>query len=179
MDEHLVMTLARGSGLLAMGIILFQLLSMGKGRTLDKLVNKSWLVKIHRKAVWPLLVLILFHALLVVYGRSLEYEDSIRETLSDFFLDGRGGSLTGGGLAILFFALTMSILFLLKKIAYPTFKQTHYLMYAAAPMLFIHQIFFGLHFVSNTILWTAWTTLAVLVAADLLVWKARLLFLQK
>jgi predicted ferric reductase len=157
-------------------IILFQLLSMGKGRTLEKLVSKQQLIKFHRKGIWAILTLILLHAGLVVYGRSLEYEDSILETLRDFFLDGKWGSLTGIGMTILLFALTMSILFLNKKILYTTFKKTHLLMYVAAPALFLHQIFFGLDFITSNILTAAWIALCGSVALDLLIWKGRMIF---
>ncbi len=176
MEGSHFLTIARWSGLLAMLIILFQLLSMGKGRTLEKLISKQQLVKLHRKGAWPLLLVILLHAGLVVYGRCLEYEDSLLETLRDFFLDGKWGSLTGIGMAVLLFALFMSILFLNKKILYPTFKKTHLLMYVAAPALFFHQVFFGLDFITSNILTAAWIALCGSVALDLLVWKARLAF---
>ncbi len=157
-----------------MFVILFQLLSMGKGRTLDKIVNKPQLVKLHRKGIWPLLLLIPLHVSLVVYGRSLEYEDSIIETLRDFYLDGKWGSLTGFGILVLLFGLTISVLFLQKKISFPTFKKAHLLMYVAAPALFFHQIFFGLDFVSSNILSVAWILLCGAVATDLIIWKVRL-----
>jgi predicted ferric reductase len=157
-------------------VILFQLLSMGKGRTLEKLVNKQRLVKLHRKGIWPLLLLIPLHVSLVVYGRSLAYEDSLLVTLRDFYLDGEWGSLTGIGILVLLFALTMSVLFLYKKILFPTFKKTHLLMYVAAPALFFHQIFFGHDFVTSIILFTAWILLCGAVATDLLIWKVRLTF---
>jgi predicted ferric reductase len=176
MEGPFVLTIARWSGLLAMLIILFQLLSMGKGRTLEKLVSKQQLIKLHRKGVWAILPLIVLHVGLVVYGRSMEYEDSIFETLRDFYLDGKWGSLTGGGLAVLLFALTMSVLFLSKKILYPTFKKTHLLMYVAAPALFFHQIFFGLDFITSNILTAVWIALCGSVALDLLIWKMRLIF---
>jgi len=176
MEGSHFLTIARWSGLLAMLLILFQLLSMGKGRTLEKLISKQQLVKLHRKGAWPLLFVILLHVGLVVYGRSVEYEDSILETLRDFFLDGKWGALTGSGMAVLLFALTMSILFLNKKILYPTFKKTHLLMYVAAPALFLHQIFFGLDFITSNILTAAWIALCGSVALDLLIWKARLTF---
>ncbi len=176
MEGSLLLTIARWFGLLAMLLILFQLLSMGKGRTLEKLIRKQQLVKLHRKGAWPLLLVILLHAGLVVYGRSLEYEDSILETLRDFFLDGKWGSLTGIGMAVLLFALTMSILFLNKKFLYPTFKKTHLLMYVAAPALFLHQIFFGLDFITSNILTAVWIALCSSAALDLLIWKARLTF---
>lgn len=176
MEGALVLTIARWCGLLAMLIILFQLLSMGKGRTLEKLVSKQQLIKFHRKGVWVILPLILLHAGLVVYGRSLEYEDSILETLRDFFLDGKWGSLTGIGMVVLLFALVMSILFLNKKILYPTFKKTHLLMYVVAPALFLHQIFFGLDFITSNILTAVWIAICGSVALDLLIWKARMIF---
>jgi predicted ferric reductase len=156
-------------------IILFQLLSMGKGRTLEKLVSKQQLIKFHRKGVWAILPLILLHAGLVLYGRSLEYDDSILETLRDFFLDGKLGPLTGIGMAVLLFALLMSILFLNKKILFPAFKKAHLLMYVAAPALFFHQIFLGLDFISSKILCTAWILLCGAVATDLIIWKVRLM----
>lgn len=176
MEGALVLTIARCCGLLAMLIILFQLLSMGKGRTLEKLVSKQQLIKFHRKGIWAILTLILLHAGLVVYGRSREYDDSILETLRDFYLDGKWGSLTGIGTGLLLFALVMSILFLSKKILYPTFKKTHLLMYVAAPALFFHQIFFGLDFIASNILTAVWIALCGSVALDLLIWKTRLLF---
>jgi predicted ferric reductase len=178
MEGSLVLTIARVAGLLAMLVILFQLLSMGKGRTLDKFVSKAKLVTLHRKTVWILLPLILLHAGLVVYGRCLEYDDSLRETLSDFYLDAKWGSLTGIGLAILLFALVMSMMFLHKKITFPTFKKSHVLMYVAPPALFFHQIFFGLDFLMSNLLLALWTGLFVIVAADLLIWKARMLFVR-
>ena len=174
MEGSVFLTIARWSGLLGMLIILFQLLSMGKGRTLEKLISKQHLFKLHRKGAWPLLLAILLHAGLVVYGRSIEYEDSLLETLLDFFLDGKWGSLTGIGMAVLLFALTMSILFLNKKILFPTFKKTHLLMYVAAPTLFFHQIFFGLDFITSNILTAVWIALCGSVALDLLIWKVRL-----
>jgi len=167
------LTLARIAGLLAMTIILFQLLSMGKGRTLDKLVNKLTLVKLHRAAAFTLLPLIAGHVVLVLYGRMLEYNDPLRVTLSDFYLDGRWGSLTGVGGTLLIFALVMSLLFLRKRISYLTFKRSHLLMVVTPPMIFIHQIFFGLHFVANDLLCILWSVLFVLVFSDLLGWKAR------
>jgi predicted ferric reductase len=174
MDGYLLLQIARWSGLFAMFIVFFQMLSMGKGRTLEKIVNKQSLVKLHRKGVWPLLFLIALHIGLVIYGRSLAYEDSILITLRVFYLDGQWGSLTGIGLIILLFALTMSILFLYKVVRYPAFKKIHLLMYVATPMLFFHQIFFGLDFVSSKILCMAWILLCSAVAADILVWKVRL-----
>lgn len=176
MEVALVLTIARWCGLLAMLFILFQLLSMGKGRTLEKLISKQQLIKFHRKGVWAILPLILLHVGLVIYGRSVEYEDSILETLRDFYLDGKWGSLTGTGMMVLLFALTMSILFLNNKILYPTFKKTHLLMYVAAPALFFHQIFFGLDFIASNILTAVWIALCGSVALDLLIWKARLKF---
>jgi predicted ferric reductase len=174
MDGYLLLIIARWAGILAMLVILFQLLSMGKGRTLEKILNKPQLVKLHRKGIWPLLLLIPLHVSLVVYGRSLEYEDSIVETLRDFYLDGKWGSLTGIGILVLLFALTMSVLFLNKKILFSTFKKTHQLMYIAAPALFFHQIFFGLDFVSSKLLYTAWILLCGAVATDLIIWNVRL-----
>lgn len=176
MDANLALNIARWAGILAMFAILFQLLSMGKGRTLEKLVSKQQLVKLHRKGIWPLLCLISLHVPLVVYGRRLEYNDSILETIRDLFLDGRWGSLTGIGILVLLFALTMSVLFLQKKISFPAFKKTHLLMYVAAPALFVHQIFFGLDFLSSKILCTAWILLCGAAATDLLIWKVRLTF---
>jgi predicted ferric reductase len=176
MEGSLFLTIARWSGLLAMLLILFQLLSMGKGRTLEKLVSKQQIVKLHRKGAWPLLPLIFLHAGLVIYGRSLEYEDSILETLRDFFVDGKWGSLTGIGSVLLLFALLMSILFLNKKILFSTFKKTHQLMYIAAPALFFHQIFFGLDFLTSNILMAVWIALCGSVALDLLIWKGRMIF---
>jgi predicted ferric reductase len=174
MDGYLLLRIARWAGLFAMFIVLFQLLSMGKGRTLEKLVSKQQLVKIHRMGIWPLLILIPLHAGFVVSGRSLEYEDPISVTLRHFYLDGKWGSLTGMGILVLLFALTMSALFLRKKITFSTFKKAHLLMYVAAPALFFHQIFFGLDFVSNKILCTAWILLCSTVVADILIWKVRL-----
>lgn len=176
MEGSLFLAIARWSGLLAMLVILFQLLSMGKGRTLEQFVSKQRLVKLHRRAVWPLGCLILLHAGLVTYGRSLEYEDTLLTTLRDFYLDAKWGSLTGLGLLVLLFALTMSILFLKKKISFPTFKKTHLLMYVAAPALFFHQIFFGLDFITSNLLTAAWIALCGSVALDLLIWKVRLTF---
>ena len=176
MVGYLLLSIARWAGILAMFVILFQLLSMGKGRTLEKIVSKPQLVKLHRKVIWPLLLLIPLHVSLVVYGRSLEYEDAIVETLRDFYLDGKWGSLTGFGILVLVFTLTMSVLFLNKKILFPTFKKTHLLMYIAAPTLFFHQIFFGLDFVSSKILCTAWILLCGAAATDLIIWKVRLKF---
>ena len=72
MVGYLLLSIARWAGILAMFVILFQLLSMGKGRTLEKIVSKPQLVKLHRKVIWPLLLLIPLHVSLVVYGRSLE-----------------------------------------------------------------------------------------------------------
>jgi predicted ferric reductase len=164
---------ARVAGLMAMTIILFQLLSMGKGRTLDKLVSKLTLVKLHRTAAWTLLPLLALHVACVLRGRMLEYNDTLRVTLSDFYLDGRWGSLTGVGVALLVFALVMSILFLRKRISYRVFKISHLLMVITPPMIFIHQIFFGLHFVANDWLAILWSALFVLVFGDLVVWKAR------
>jgi predicted ferric reductase len=165
--------IARGAGLVAMGIILFQLLSMGKGRTLDKVVSKLWLVKLHRTAAWTLLPLIALHVICVVRGRMLEYNDTLSITLKDFYLDGRWGSLTGVGVALLVGALIMSILFLMKRISYVVFKRSHLLMVITPPMIFMHQIFFGLHFVANNVLCILWSTLFVLVFGDLVVWKVR------
>jgi len=165
--------IARLAGLVAMGIILFQLLSMGKGRTLDKLVSKLRLVKLHRTAAWTLLPLIALHVICVLRGRMLEYNDTLRVTLSDFYLDGRWGTLTGVGAALLVFALVMSILFLRKRISYRVFKISHLLMFVAPPLIFVHQIFFGLHFAANDWLAILWSALFVLVFGDLLVWKAR------
>jgi len=164
---------ARGAGLMAMGIILFQLLSMGKGRTLDKLVSKLWLVKLHRTAAWTLLPLIALHVICVLRGRMLEYKDTLRVTLSDFYLDGRWGSLTGVGVALLVIALVMSILFLRKRISFLTFKRSHLLMLITPPMIFWHQIFFGLHFLQSKLLCILWSALCALVFGDLLVWKMR------
>lgn len=174
MAGYLLLNIARWAGILAMLVILFQLLSMGKGRTLEKLLSKPQLVNLHRKAIWPLLILIPLHAGLVVYGRSIEYDDSILETLRDFYLDGKLGSLTGIGILVLLFALTISILFLQRKISFPTFKKAHLLMYVAAPALFFHQIFFGLDFVSSRLLCTAWILLCGAAATDLIIWKVRL-----
>jgi predicted ferric reductase len=174
MVGYLLLNIARWAGILAMLVILFQLLSMGKGRTLEKLLSKPQLVNLHRKAIWPLLILIPLHAGLVVYGRSIEYDDSILETLRDFYLDGKLGSLTGIGILVLLFALTISILFLQRKISFPTFKKAHLLMYVAAPALFFHQIFFGLDFVSSRLLCTAWILLCGAAATDLIIWKVRL-----
>lgn len=174
MDGYIFLNIARWAGILATGIMLFQLLSMGKGRTLEKLVNKQQLVQLHRKGMWPLLLLITLHVSLVVYGRSLEYEDTPFTTLRSFYLDGKWGSLTGIGILVLLFALTISVLFLYKKILFSTFKKFHLLMYVAAPALFFHQIFFGLDFVSSKILCIAWIALCAAVAADILVWKVRL-----
>jgi len=176
MEGSLFLTIARWSGLLAMLLILFQLLSMGKGRTLEKLVNKQQLVTLHRKGVWLIIPLILLHVSLVIYGRSLENNDSILETIRDFFVDGRWGSLTGLGMFVLLFALTMSVLFLNKKVLFPTFKKTHLLMYVAAPALFFHQIFFGLDFLTSNILTAVWIAICGSVALDLLIWKARMIF---
>ena len=176
MEGSLFLTIARWSGLLAMLLILFQLLSMGKGRTLEKLVSKQQLVKLHRKGVWAIIPLILLHVSLVIYGRSLENNDSILETIRDFFVDGRWGSLTGLGMLVLLFALTMSVLFLNKKVLFPTFKKTHLLMYVAAPALFFHQIFFGLDFLTSNILTAVWIAICGSVALDLLIWKARMIF---
>jgi predicted ferric reductase len=164
---------ARVAGLVAMGIILFQLLSMGKGRTLDRLVRKLTLVRIHRTAAWTLLPLIALHVICVLRGRMLEYNDTLRVTLSDFYLDYRWGSLTGVGATLLVFALVMSILFLRKRISYRVFKISHLLMFVAPPLIFVHQIFFGLHFVANNVLCILWSALFVLVFGDLLVWKMR------
>jgi len=174
MDGYLLLRIARWAGLFAMFIVLFQMLSMGKGRTLEKFVSKQQLVKLHRKGIWPLLLLIVLHVGLVMSGRSLAYEDPILTTLRDFYLDGQYGSLTGIGMIILAFALTMSVLFLNKRISFPTFKKAHLLMYVAIPALFFHQIFFGLDFVSSKILCTVWIALCSTVAADVLIWKARL-----
>jgi predicted ferric reductase len=164
---------ARVAGLMAMGIILFQLLSMGKGRTLDKFVNKLTLVKLHRTAAWTLLPLLAIHVVCVLRGRMLEYNDTLRVTLSDFYLDGRWGSLTGVGAALLVGALVMSILFLRKRISYVVFKRSHLLMMITPPMIFIHQIFFGLHFVANNVLCIIWCALFVLVFGDLVLFKAK------
>ncbi|MEI6646196.1 MAG: ferric reductase-like transmembrane domain-containing protein [bacterium] len=179
MDGYLLLPIARWVGLFAMFIIIFQMLSMGKGRTLETLVNKQRLVNLHRKGVWSILFLIPLHASLVVYGRSLAYEDSTLTTLRDFYLDGQWGSLTGIGILVLLFALTMSVLFLYKKILFPAFKRTHWLMYVAVPMLFFHQIFFGLDFVSSKILCVLWIVLCSAVAADILIWKVRLKFARR
>lgn len=176
MAGYLLLNIARWAGILAMLVIIFQLFSMGKGRTLEKLLRKPQLVNLHRKAIWPLLILIPLHAGLVVYGRSIEYDDSILETLRDFYLDGKWGSLTGIGVFVLLFALTMSVLFLNKKILFSTFKKAHLLMYVATPAIFFHQIFFGLDFVSSKILCTVWIVLCSAVATDIFVWKVRLKF---
>jgi predicted ferric reductase len=168
----MLLTIARIAGLLAMGIILFQLLSMGKGRTLDKLVNKLKLVKLHRTAAWTLLPLLAIHASCALYGRMVEYSDPLRVTLADFYLDGRWGSLTGVGATLLIIGLVMAILFLQKRITYVTFKRSHILMVIVPPMIFIHQIFFGLHFLANNILTILWCALFIVVYADLLLWKA-------
>lgn len=174
MDGYLLLKIARWVGIFAMFIILFQMLSMGKGRTFEKLVSKQKLIKLHRKGIWPLLFLIVLHVGLVVSGRCLAYEDSIRKTVSDFYWDGKWGSLTGIGILVLLFALTMSVLFLNKKISFPTFKKTHLLMYVATPTLFFHQIFLGLDFVASKILCSGWIVLCVAVVADILIWKVRL-----
>jgi predicted ferric reductase len=171
--SNTLLTIARIAGLLAMVIILFQLLSMGKGRTLDKLVKKLTLVKLHRTAAFTLLPLIALHVSLVLYGRMIEYKDTLRVTLSDFYLDGRWGSVTGVGAALLIFALVMSMLFLRQRISYIVFKRSHLLMFIAPPLIFIHQIFFGLHFLSSAILCALWSALFIVVFGDLLVWKMR------
>jgi predicted ferric reductase len=182
--SNTLLTIARIAGLLAMVIILFQLLSMGKGRTLDKLVKKLTLhlrgygyggqvVKLHRTAAFTLLPLIALHVSLVLYGRMIEYKDTLRVTLSDFYLDGRWGSVTGVGAALLIFALVMSMLFLRQRISYIVFKRSHLLMFIAPPLIFIHQIFFGLHFLSSAILCALWSTLFIVVFCDLLLWKMR------
>ena len=171
--SNTLLTIARLAGLLAMVIILFQLLSMGKGRTLDRVVNKLTLVKIHRTAAFTLLPLLAVHVACALYGRMLEYNDPLRVTLRDFYLDGRWGSLTGVGAALLIFALVMSILFLRKRISYVVFKRSHLLMFIAPPLIFIHQIFFGLHFAGNNLLAILWSGLFVAAFGDLVAWKMR------
>jgi len=176
MDGYLLLNIARWAGILAMLVILFQLLSMGKGRTLERFVSKQRLVTFHRMGIWPISLLILLHAGLVITGRCLAYEDSLLTTLQDFYLDRHWGSLTGVGLLVLLIALTMSILFLNKKITFPTFKKTHLLMYVATPALFFHQIFYGLDFVSSRFLFVAWSLLCATAALDVLIWRVRLTF---
>lgn len=173
MEGVMLLRLARWAGLLAMLVILFQLLSMGKGRTLDSWISKQRLVLWHRRGLWTLAPLMLLHVVLVLYGRSLEYEDTLSETLRDVLLDGRWGTMTAVGMLILLIALIASGLFLRKKLAFPTFKKTHLLMYLAAPLLFIHQIFFGLDFITSKTLTWAWSLLCAGVAADLVIWKIR------
>jgi predicted ferric reductase len=177
--SNTLLIIARIAGLVAMTIILFQLLSMGKGRTLDRLVNKGTLVKLHRTAAFTLLPLIALHVSCVLYGRMLEYNDSLRVTLGDFYLDGKWGSLTGVGAALLIFALVMALLLLQKRISYAAFKRSHLLMFIAPPMIFIHQLFFGLHFAASDWLAILWSVIFLLVAGDLLLWKVRKTLPQK
>jgi len=173
MNVYLLFVAGRWAGLLAMCVLLFQLVTMGQGRTAEKFVGKPILSKLHFTCGWIAAVLVGMHAGLILTARSVSYGDGYAKTWAEFMLDGSWGSATLAGITLFTVALACAALFRRRRLSYATFRKTHFLMYPAAALLFGHQIFCGLDFVNSVTLRTAWMAFCGLFVADVVVWKVR------
>lgn len=173
MDVYQLFVIGRWAGILAMCVFLFQLVSMGRGRTTEKFARKAMLSKSHFFCGWLAAALTVTHAGLIMTARSLSYGDDFAKTCTDFLLDGSWGSITLAGILLLAVSLTCAALFRRRKLSFQTFRKTHFLMYLAVALLFGHQIFCGMDFAASKFWLTVWTVFCGIFVADVVVWKVR------
>ncbi len=164
----------RLAGLLTALAFLFQLISMGRGRLLERAFAKPALVKIHRRLGIATLALLAAHVVLLFIAKSEIHDETFWQGIRGFLSDRSYGTLAAAGLAAYLVVIAFSLLFIQKKIPFPIWKKSHYWAYAAIGLLFLHQIFYGLDFALSPAFRWFWIAVFVLAALDAAVWKIRL-----
>ena len=148
----------RLAGLLAAFGLFFLLLSMGKKRLIETIFPKPWLIRLHRNAGALVLILISLHFILIFLGHAQKHEESFGKAVSAFLFDTLWGSLTGIGVVLFLAIMIFSWLFLWKKMTFPAWRKTHYLVFPMLILVFFHQIFCGNDFQTHR--WLLWLWVA-------------------
>lgn len=162
----------RLAGLLMALCFFVLLLSMGKSRSLDIAFSKAAIVKNHRfLGLWVIFPLLVIHGGLVLYGRSVLYDESFSSVVRQFFTSIPWGLMTCVGLLVLLAILTFCHMFNAKKINFPTWHKTHSWVYLAILLLFFHQIFFGNDFVASRPFFYFWIICNAIIWLDVIIWK--------
>ncbi len=171
--ESMLLSWGRLAGILAALAFLFQLLSMGKGRTMEHCFRKPPVIRLHKVFGYCALVLIAVHVPLIFAGRSISFDESFSDSLRSFAFDRGWGSLACFGAVLFLAVIVFCAAFQRKFIKFPFWKKTHLFVYAALAALFFHQIFFGRDFTASKWFLAFWIAMFALAFLDAAVWKIR------
>ncbi len=166
----------RLAGLLCALAFLFLLLSMGKGRLLERCFAKVNLARWHRRLGLATLGLLIVHFVLIFAGRAQLYDENFLTLLRQFALTPGWGMVTAAGALLLLGVWIFCVLFVRRKMSFPAWKKTHYAVYAVVVLLFFHQVNYGVDLANHAAFRYFWIAIFALTLLDAALWRIRLTF---
>lgn len=158
---------ARLFGLIAALMVLFELASMGRGRFLAKFIPPANLAKTHRIVGLLLVFPITIHIILVQFGKAPTLP------LGEKAASEAWGNFAVAGVVILGIMIGFALLFIMKKLSFPKWRPTHYLVFPAILLIFWHQIFYGQDFINHLLFKILWSAIWAIVISELVFKKVR------
>ncbi|WP_349305846.1 ferredoxin reductase family protein [Pseudofrankia sp. DC12] len=167
-------SLGRVSGLLAAYLMLVELLLMARVPVLERAVGLDRLAAWHRGLGTNIVVLMVSHVLLIVWGYGLaDHHQPVAELFTVITTYPEMWKATIG--TLLFVAVAVASARRLRpRISYELWYLLHLTVYASVLLVYGHQTANGAEFVGHPVNRTLWQLMYVTVAACLVIWRLAL-----
>lgn len=168
--QSFIISIGALCGLLAAYLVLTQLMLIGRISFIESNFGHDKLARIHHKVGRFVLIFILLHFLLIIWGYSLASENSVINQFLDFVT--RSVTLRNAFIALtLFIIIVVSSLAIVRlKLKYETWYFVHLIVYLAILLGFAHQLEWGGDF-TNKIFVTYWWALYIIVISLFLIFR--------
>ena len=158
----------RLAGLLAALGVLAQIMLIGRVRRIERVFGLDRLTRLHHVLGFSLVLLLVLHPALVLWGHALQADVSCGEQAADFWKSWRGLASAMVGLLLMAGALATSVLVLLKRMRYEVWYATHLTLYLAFALTLLHQVVTGSDFTDHPGFKAYWFLLYAYVLLQLL-----------
>ncbi|MFA6514173.1 MAG: ferredoxin reductase family protein [Patescibacteria group bacterium] len=154
----LIIALGRIFGLLAVYLVLWQLVLIGRIKFIEKVFGHDKLAIVHHINGLISWIFIFLHPLFIILGYKLANEVSFWQQTNEFLFHWEG--MLGAILAVIIFMVVIvtSVIAIKKKLRYETWYFIHLFTYLAIILAFNHQLEFG-NTLQNQVFYIYWQVL--------------------
>ncbi|OGV37149.1 MAG: hypothetical protein A2X48_04880 [Lentisphaerae bacterium GWF2_49_21] len=158
----------RLAGLLAVLLILFQLMLIGRVKWLEQTFGLDRMANLHHFIGFGIVVFLVAHPLLVTMGHSMQAGTGFLDQYIDFCRNWEDVLAAVIGIAIMAVAIFFSILVLKKWVKYEVWYYSHLPFYVAILLAFGHQFEVGSDFTGNRYFAGYWYAIYAFTFANLI-----------
>jgi predicted ferric reductase len=163
----------RLAGLLAVFGILTQIILIGRVKWVERVFGLDRLTRLHHILGFALVILILAHPCLVTAGHAMQAQTSQWQQFLDFCRNWDGVLTAAVALAIMGFAMVMSVIIVVKRLRmrYEVWYATHLTFYVAIALAFGHQLEVGSDLIASRRFAIYWWLLYIFAFGNLLLYR--------